>query len=284
MAERCLRSDKRKGMKELNIAFWSEEDGCGTTSGMAAVASVCSNAWNMKTILMQSINQEGDLRRKLESVPLSGAVFENHSYYTLGGLDYLLWQEKNERLDEEMVQSMIVPVGKKGMYYLPSGEGRQRQEYFCSKEQKHAMFQVIQLAGQLSDLTFIDCGSGRDEWSEFLLDQADAVVVNFSQERQALDAYFQNTHVFRGKVVYLINCYSQESIYNAANLYRIYRPQEEIAVIPHNPFFRHAGDKGKLERFIHRHIRGGFFDQQFYFMQELMHTAVVILRAVGFAL
>lgn len=271
-------------MNRVKVAFWSEEDGCGTTSGMAAIASVCSNAWNMKTVLMQSINQEGDLRRKLESVPLGDAVFENHSYYALGGLDYLLWQEKNERLDKAMVQNTMVPVGKKGMYYLPSGEGRERQWYDFSEEQKHAMRQVIQLAEQLSDLIFIDCGSGQDEWSEYLLEQADAVVINFSQERQALDEYFQNSHVFRGKVVYLINCYSQESIYNTANLSRIYRPQEDIAVIPHNPYFRHAGDKGRLERFIRRHIRSGFFDQQFYFMQELIHTTAVILRAVGFAL
>jgi len=268
-------------MSRVNIAFWSKEDGCGTTSGMAAVASVCSNAWKMKTILMQSINQEGDLRKKLETVPLCSAVFENHPYYALGGLDYLLWQEKNKRLDEAMVQNTIVPVGKEGVYYLPSGEGKKQQN--CSKAQKEAMHRVIQLAENLSDLTFIDCGCRQDEWSEYLLGQADAVVINFSQERQALDAYFQNSHVFRGKVVYLINCYSQESIYNAANLSRIYRPQEDIAVIPHNPYFRHAGDKGKLERFIHRHIRGGIFDQQFYFMQELMHTAAVILRAVGFA-
>lgn len=271
-------------MSGVNIVFWSEEDGCGTTSGMAAIASVCSNAWNMKTILMQCINQEGDLRKKLETVPLSNAVFENHSYYALGGLDYLLWQEKNERLDEAMVKNTIVPVGKGGMHYLPSGEGEMRRDCYDLKGQKDAMHRIIQLTEHLSDLTFIDCGSGQDEWSDYLLGQADAVVVNFSQERQALDAYFQNSHVFRGKVVYLINCYSQESIYNKANLGRIYRPQEDIAVIPHNPYFRHAGDKGRLERFIHRHIRGGIFDQQYYFMQELMHTAAIILRAVGFAL
>ena len=130
------------------------------------------------------------------------------------------------------------------------------------------MRRIIELAERLSDLTFIDCGSRRDEWSDYLLLQADVVVVNFSQERMALDAYLNN---------------SQESIYNKANLGRIYRPQEDIAVIPHNPYFCHAGDKGRLERFIHRHIRGGIFDQQFYFMQELLHTAAVILRAVGAA-
>lgn len=267
----------------MNIAFWSEEDGCGTTSGMAAIASVCSNAWKMKTILMQSINQKGDLRKKLEASPLGDAVFEDDPYYAFGGLDYLLWQEKNKRLNEAMVERTMVPIGKRGLHYLPSGEGKWRFGGFDAKGQKEAMRRIIELAERLSDLTFIDCGSRRDEWSDYLLLQADVVVVNFSQERMALDAYLNNSHGFRGKSVYLINRYSQESIYNKANLGRIYRPQEDIAVIPHNPYFCHAGDKGRLERFIHRHIRGGIFDQQFYFMQELLHTAAVILRAVGAA-
>ena len=44
----------------MNIAFWSEEAGSGMTSSMAAVASICSDVWNIKTVLLQSRNQKGD--------------------------------------------------------------------------------------------------------------------------------------------------------------------------------------------------------------------------------
>lgn len=266
----------------MNIAFWSEEDGCGTTSGMAAVASVCSNAWNMKTILMQSRNQEGDLRKKLDGTPLSGMVREESSYYALDGLDYLLWQEKNKKLDEAMVIDSMVPVVKERMYYLPQGE--RKKPRVCSEELKGAMWHIVRQTEQLSDLTFIDCGSGEDELSEHLLSQADAVVVNLSQERQNLDAYFQKRHAFGGRVVYLVNQYQQESIYNRKNLNRLYRLQEgELGVIPLNPLFRHAVDKGKAERFIRRHIRCSALDHQYYFMKELMQTTHIILKAAGFA-
>lgn len=277
-----LWAEKEHKEKNVKIAFWSEEDGCGTTSGMAAVASVCSNAWNMKTILMQSRNQEGDLRKKLESVPLSGMVREESSYYALDGLDYLLWQEKNKKLNEAMVTDSIVPIAKGRMYYLPQGERRKPQ--VCSEELKGAMWQVICKAEQLADITFIDCGSGKDELAEHLLGQADAVVVNLSQERQNLDAYFQKRHAFSGKAVYLVNQYQQESVYNKKNLNRLYRLQEEtLGVIPWNPLFRHASDKGKVDRFIRRHIRCSVLDHQYYFMQELIETAHIILKAAGFA-
>ena len=54
--------NRRKG---VNIAFWSEEAGSGMTSSMAAVASICSDVWNIKTVLLQSRNQKGDLYQKL---------------------------------------------------------------------------------------------------------------------------------------------------------------------------------------------------------------------------
>ncbi len=265
----------------LKIAFWSEEDGCGTTSSMAAIASMCSNVWGMKTILMQSRNQEGDLYKKLEGIPYSSKVREESAYYALGGLDYLLWQEEHRQLDAAMMLNSMVAVVKERMYYLPQGEHKKRNVY--ANTLKDAMAQILRLSEYLSDLTFIDCGSGPDELSEYLLAQADAVVINLSQERQALDAYFQSRHAFCNNVVYLVNRYCQESVYNIQNLNRIYRLQGNLAVIPHNPFFRYASDKGKLEPFIRRHIRGSMLDCQFYFMKELMRSSHMILKAAGFA-
>lgn len=266
----------------MNIAFWSEDDGCGTTSSMAAVASVCSDAWKLKTILLQSRNQQGDLHRKLENTILPVTMREESSYYALDGLDYLLWQEKNQRLTESVLLESMVPVVKERMYYLPQGERRKPMVY--SRELGDAMDHIIRQAEQLSDITFIDCGSGEDELSGHLLQQADIVVVNFSQERHCLDAYFQNYHKYHGRVIYIINQYQQESIYNRKNLNRLYRlEEEELAVIPANTFFRHACDKGRIERFVRSSMQLSVFNEQHYFMQELKHTALLILKAAGLA-
>lgn len=265
----------------MNISFWSEEDGCGMTSGMAAIASVCSDAWKMKTILVQSSNQEGDLCQKLGAgTQTVSAVQEEKMQYRQDGWDSLCGLAQNEKLTAAKLVERMVPVVRGRMYYLPQGEYKKREKYPAFV--KEGMRQVIRSAEQIADLTFVDCGNGRDEMSDFLLSQADVVVISISQERQNLDAYFQNRHIFRGNVIYLINQYHQESIYNKKNLNRLFRlREEELAVIPNNPVFRHVSGKGKTERFIRRYIRCRIFDYQYYFMQELMRTAGMVVKAAG---
>lgn len=264
----------------MNIAFWSEARGCGTTSSMAAVASVCSNAWNMKTVLMQSRHQEGDLCEKLEAVPSLGMVSEDGPSRALDGLDYLLWQAKNKKLTDTVVFDSMIPVVKERMYYLPQSRYRKPRVY--ARSLKQGMCQVIRYAQQISDVTFVDCGSGRNELADLLLAKADVVVVCLRQERSSLECYFEKRHVFPGKVIYLVNQYQQESMYNRAYLMRRYRIEEdELGVIVHNSIFRHASDKGRTERFVRRHIRGTSLENQYSFMQELMQTTRLILKRAG---
>lgn len=268
----------------MTIAFWSEEDGCGMTSGMSAIASICSDAWNLKTILIQSRNQSGDLYKRLgaaASVPMThkGCLQDSCPVYDIW--DELFWLLKKRKLTQSILLHCMVPVVKGRMYYLPQGEYKKQPAYPPSV--KEGIRQIIRFTEQLCDLTLIDCGNGTDSLSSDLLSHADAVVIGISQERQNLDAYFQNRHVFPGNIMYLINPYHPESIYNKKNLNRIYRLQdEEVAVIPHSPVFRQVSEKGNIERFICRHLHGGIVDHQFYFMQELMHTAGMALRAAGF--
>lgn len=267
----------------MNIAFWSEEDGCGTTSGMAAVASVCSDVWRMKTILMQSSNQQGDLCQKLGAgIENVSAVQEEKMHYGQDGWEALYVLAQNQKLAAARLAEGMVPIVRGRMYYLPQGEYKKREKY--PEAVKKGMRQVVHAAERMADLAFVDCGSGRDEMSELLLSQADVVVVSISQERQNLDAYFQNRHIFRGNVVYLVNQYHQESIYNKKNLNRLFRlREEELGVIPNNPVFRHACAKGKVERFIRRHTHCSTSDYQYDFMQELVRTAGIILSAAGIA-
>ncbi len=277
----------------MNIAFWSDEDGCGTTSGMAAIASVCTDVWNLKTILLQSSNQEGDLGQKLgggrmadtSSVRAAGRVQpdcmvkETVSYGAWDAWDML--SEMEHGLTSEGLLEYLVPVVRGRMYYLPQRARRKQDAY--PESEKEAVCRGIRMAEQISDITLIDCGSGRDPMAELLLSQADAAVVTISQERQNLDAYFQNRYVLRENTIYLVNQYHQDSIYNKKNLNRLFRLcEEELAVIPHNPVFRYISGQGKLERFVRRHKSCRVFDRQFYFMQELIHTTGMLLQAADF--
>lgn len=266
----------------MNIVFWSEEDGCGTTSGMAAVASVCADAWHMKTILLQSSNQRGDLYQKLGTGIKPRSLAKEPICGIQDEWETLTRLAERKKLTEETLMERMVPVIRGRMYYLPQGEYQKQEKY--PKAVLAAIRQIVSFAQRMSDLTFIDCGSGRDEISDFLLSQADVAVVSLSQERQNLDAYFQNRHILQENVIYLINQYHQESIYNKKNINRLYRLYEEqLAVIPNNPLFRHISGKGKTERFVRRHIQCRNFDYQNEFMMELVKTSALILRSARMA-
>lgn len=264
----------------MKVAFWSKEDGCGTTSSMAAVASVCAYAWNKKAVLLQSIDQDGDLYRKLEPQPVVEMVQEGRSSYAFDGLDFLIWQERNQKLTERMVQQSMVIVAKGRVYYIP--QGAVEKSVRSPDELKELMWQVICRVEQFADLVFIDCGSKEDGLSEYLRSKSDVVVVNLLQERHTLDAYFKEHYIHQEKSIYLVDQYQPDSIYNRKNLNRLYRlGEDELGVVLHNPFFRHASDRGKVERFIRRHIYCNYLNQHFGFMQELLQSAYLILKAGG---
>lgn len=237
----------------MKIAFWGEESGCGTTSSMAAVASVCSGMWNLKTVLVQSRNQKADLCTKLEQ----------------------------GRQSAPKQEAGLVTVRKGRMYYMLQEEYRKQERYTGFFVE--SMWKLIHRAEQFSDIVFIDCGFGEDELSKDIVSKSDAAVMNLIQKRQSLDQYFQKRHIFSGNVIYLVNQYDQESAYNRQNLNRLYRIQkEELSLIPDNQFFRYASDNGKTERFVRKYMHYMNRDRQFYFMQELMHAAGMILNAAGY--
>lgn len=260
----------------MKIAFWSEEDGLGTTSSMAAIASVCADAWQKRCILFQSGNQEGDLFKKLGADQRGG----RSSSFCRDSWEELRYYAGGRMLTKAVLFSYLLPSAKGRMHYLPQGEYKKQKSY--PSDMKKGIYSIIRFAEQAADVTFIDCGSGRDGLSEYLLAQADVVVVIISQERQNLDAYFQSRHTFQGKVIYLVSQYHQESIYNRKNINRLYRlKEEEMAVVPYNPVFRYMCEKGKIERFVYRQIRGMAVDKQFYFMQELVHAAQTLMKTAG---
>lgn len=239
----------------MKIAFWSGEEKIGMTSSMAAAACVCSNVWDLKTVLLQSRNQKGDLYQKFDGSQCS--------------------------CPGRRTRERLVTVRKGRMYYLMQpGYAKQEQypEFF-----KKSMRRLILRAEKFADITFIDCGSGEDELAADILSGADVSVINISQGRQCLNLFFQKRHAFHGSVIYLVNQYQQNSICDKQYLNRLYRiPKEALAVIPDNQFFRYAGDNGKMERFILKYARCTNTDRQFYFMQELAHTVNMILYAGGF--
>lgn len=262
----------------MKIAFWGAGRGCGTTSSMAAVAGYCALHSGYRSFCMQLKVGGGDLEQLFRPWDKRPVLKEESTYYALEGMDYLIWQEQHHRLDISCIKESMVPLLDYRLFYLPCGS-REKPGLYPEQTGELQKQIVLRLAGY-ADLLFIDLGYGRDVLTNELLQAADVVVVNFSGESEELEEFFRFPFKCSGKLLYLLANYSNDQVYNCANIRRIYRLDESsICVLPANPHFAQACAQGRLEQFLKRscRIRCGQRGEQF--LKELGRVSNLIMEA-----
>ena len=128
---------------------------------------------------------------------------------------------------------------------------------------------TIQCLEDYGDLILVDTSAAPLASTRKILQQADLVVVNLSQNRQMLDHFFRNYSAVRKKAFYLIGNYDAESELTRAEVIKQYRiPGNSLGVIPHNVQFSDAVSDGKLIRFLLKNYHCEKQDSNFDFMSS----------------
>lgn len=262
----------------MKILFLGASRGCGTTSSMAAVASYCALHSSYRSFCMQLKEGGGDLEQFFRPWEKRPVLKEESTYYVLEGMDYLIWQEQHHRLDFNCMKESMVPLLDYRMFYLPGG-AREKPVLYPEQTGELQKRIVLRLA-DYADLLFIDLGCGRDALTNDLLHTADVVVVNFSGESEELEEFFCRPLRCSGKLLYLLANYSDDQVYNSANLKRIYRLDENsICVLPSNPSFSQACTQGRMEQFMKRSWRIHCSQRSEQFLRELGRVSNLIMEA-----
>jgi len=135
------------------------------------------------------------------------------------------------------------------------------------------MKQILEQLDALFDFVFVDAGFGENELITEFMRKADYIVINFTQDAHRLDSFFEKSYDTSKKFFYLIGAYQPQSVYNQKNIQRIYRiPKEKMGVVPYNPKFQFACEKGHLLT-----LCGGTRRKHFY-MRETVHFFVRLMR------
>lgn len=259
----------------MKIVFWSEEEKSGTTSNMLAAASYLAAKYSFRSVMIDMGLKCSHLEQSFSGTDESRYVNEACSYYVPQGLDYLLSVGKRKKLTEKQVFDSMRMVMEDRLYCLTFKEDMIRNP----EEVRLVLGQVIALADQTMDFSFIDCGCRRDQDTMQLLTQADLVVANFKQSPRQLDAFFLNYSGVLEKVVYFIGNYQKDSAYNKKNIHRIYRiAPERIGVVPYNPEFQLACQKGRLDRFMKGKGNLYWTEQRQFFFRELEQALQILMR------
>lgn len=269
--------DDLKGGFSLKIAFWSNVHGqTGTTSNLLAVALISTIDYKQKNIITQSHFNLNNL----ESPLIGTSATELREVFTDVGIDALARYIKYATLDEETVGNCCISLLNKQLNLL-AGTTKNNKDIFESDMAK-TIPQILTAVGLYHDLVFIDTNSGNNPLTNLVLEQADLVIVNISQNISIINDLFQNYKIDMEKSIFLIGNYDDDSRYNMHNLKRKYREfnNKNLVVIPYNVNYLDAQSEGEVIKFFLKNLDCEKDDYNYRFISGVRQTTDKIMKFV----
>lgn len=252
----------------MKILFWSEKQGCGTTTNLIAAASMTALNYGSQTAIIGAQSNLCDVmgyfcacQKKREK---------------LTGLDFLLTIQRETVFTKQYLKEALEKTAIERLFVLPLGT--QRLCDFYPKETEKVLKRAVHLADNLFDFVFIDCGGRTDDWAKEQMREADLIVVNFRHNWNDFDRFFSKQRAFADKLVYFIGNYKEENINKKARIEKIYRIEpHKLAVIPYNPEFEQACRMGKADCYFLTDMT----QRQRYFLEKIQMAVWIFAHAAS---
>lgn len=234
------------------VVFWSPWHGqAKVTANMGAVACLLNNDTNERVIMTHSqfgmADLEGMFNFRMEREKRK-TIYENT------GLSALLLRVKQSWLTEDIIEQCLMAVASStGLYLLPGTE----EHFDVLKESDTEELVFALLGGDIKkyyEWVFVDASAGNNPLSMRLIDAADVVVVNLSQNVATWDKFMREYSSLAKKpnVVFVVGGYDDNSKYNRRNLIRMYENlnPKNVGVVPNNTGYMDAISDGAVARFV----------------------------------
>jgi hypothetical protein len=232
------------------VAFWSNVHGQPrTTSNMVAVAVTIALAYNRKCLVTQTHFNLNNL----EAYLIENRENSKDIYMDMG-LDGLASIIKLRAMDKATIENYSIPLLNKNLTLLPGTTGGNRKTFIDDMDKTVSM--ILSEMNKCYEMVFVDVNSGADEVSKLILDKADIIVVNLSQNKSVLDNYITSYQLMNKKVMYLFGSYDRDSSYNLHNLKLMYKPLSKgvTGVIPYNTEFMDAQSDGCVLKYMKKNM------------------------------
>lgn len=280
----------------MKIAFWSEQQGAGTTFNLTVIACATVLLYPITVAVVPGGYHdeilEGRFFQTAESIFFPGipagdygqtAVFvaESQEYFLTSGLEYLLHQKNLEALTETLIKANMRQVLADRLYCL-SASPRSEREWWYQDSLFMRISQVMSAVESCFDIVFIDCGNRQDDYAQKVLQEADLCVLNMNQGEEVIGEFYRNSPKTRGKVFFLLGKYFENALYNRRNLQRLYRMEEDkLGAMPYNPQLQAASQRGRIMDGVKCYIGSDLKGKNVEFEKELIRTTNLILKLAG---
>ncbi len=260
----------------MKIAFWSNiRKNGGVSTNLVCMAAVSAIAGVGRSVLLENHYNINNLNGMLLSPDKITMLHETGQYYNKYGIEYILKKIYTGAAGEQLIRKASIPLLYSSIYYLPQSYIVNKEVFDYEFELTHKdLFAVLE---NISDMVFIDTESKGNASSVQILEEADIVVVNIDQDREAWEDYFDNYASLLEKSVFLVGRYEKENPFHCHRIMKEYQiPQGKIGVIPYNVDLQIAAAEGRIIPFLNRNYLRSSRAENDYFMGELKNSVIML--------
>jgi hypothetical protein len=238
----------------MHIVFWSNVHGqCGVTSNLAAMALELTLNYRYKVLMLHNEFNNPSL----DEIFLDQGTLENVNDNMFDiGIDALMRYCKYNALNQENFKNYTTTILKNKLDLLQGTAMTNRENFYSELE--HMEDHILNSALTYYDFVFSDATAG-DCYSQSLLERADIIVVNLSQNKQVIKDFFNHEvySVYHEKCFFLMGKYDHASKYNRKNLIRqfdfnqqnslkkLLGKNDKVGIIPYDVQYLDALNDGK---------------------------------------
>lgn len=276
----------------MKISFWSpSRHDTAVTSNLACISIMFSNMYPHKSLIIENHLQRNKINDLLHFRINHNYICENKNYHERYiGMNSILYDlslmhntySTREPCVEEVVKTLenvTEEILCDRLFYIPT-DNRINKMLFESEINKHIRT-ILKASEVFADLTFIDTGNSNVIGTKEVLDEADVIIANLSQDPNEIHNFFKNYPSILSKSLILISNYDKNSYFNLKKITQTYLlDQSDIATVPYNTNYKEALRCGRLIGFLINNYQCGEWNQNHYFMSEIIDATKKIYNII----
>ncbi|BCN30241.1 hypothetical protein [Anaeromicropila herbilytica] len=262
----------------MKTAFFSNVSGKnGVTSNIACISIMCAMEYQLRSMIIENHSNLNSIENAFVRYHEHYLVNEDYYYFNHIGIEAVIKKLHSEKEDDNMIESASKKFLNHYIYYLPQSHTMNKE--VLEFQLNEVISRLLEKAEQCSDITFVDMEGKVNLTSRAILEEADLVVVNLSQDIRIIRHFFEHYQALIPKAIFLISKYDSRSKYNVKNIMRKYHiSKENIAVIPYNVEYKDAISEGKVIEFIARNYNCKEEDDNYTFIREVRHATDILYQ------
>lgn len=264
----------------MKISFWSPvRKNAGVTTNMACISALSAIGNRGKSVLLENHYSLRSLADILMEPREKEYLREKGVYYDRNGMESLLKRIYSGETGKKIVRQALTPLLFSSMNYLPQSRIVNKEVFDYEFNLVHKeLFQALE---GVADFVFVDTESNQNLSSNLILNEADLIVVNLTQDPKELEYFFMNYESLLDKAVFLIGNYCPDFSWNVTRICHEYHiSYSKIGVIPMNLELNMALSQGRLLTFLNLNYYKPAGKENGYFIRYAKRAEAMVLRNV----